>query len=70
MVVVGGEEKYLCRCGLSSNGAPDFNAQGRLLWPLHGRIANLPAHKLTVECDSDKGEIAVQGIVAAFGNCT
>jgi hypothetical protein len=58
-----GFDELLCRCGLSSNGAPDFNAQGRLTWPLHGRIANLPAHELTVECDSDQQQIAVRGVV-------
>jgi hypothetical protein len=58
-----GFDELLCRCGLSSNGAPDFNAQGRLSWPLHGRIANLPAHKLDVETDSESGEIAVRGVI-------
>jgi hypothetical protein len=58
-----GFDELICRCGLSSNGAPDFNEQGRLLWPLHGRIANLPAHHVELECNSDRGEIAVRGIV-------
>jgi hypothetical protein len=58
-----GFDELLCRCGLSSNGAPDFNEQGRLTWPLHGRIANLPAHKLEVECDREDGQIAVCGVV-------
>jgi hypothetical protein len=48
---------------LSSNGAPDFNAQGRLLWPLHGRIANLPVQELEIQCDSGAREIAVRGVV-------
>jgi hypothetical protein len=58
-----GFDEFLCRCGLSSNGAPDFNAQGRLLWPLHGRIANLPAQRLEVTCDKDTQEIAIRGVV-------
>jgi hypothetical protein len=56
-----GFDELLCRCGLSSNGAPDFNQQGRLTWPLHGRIANLPAHRLDVT--SDGREIAVRGVI-------
>lgn len=58
-----GFDELLCRCGLSSNGAPDFNEQGRLAWPLHGRIANLPAHFLEVESDDQTGELVVRGIV-------
>jgi hypothetical protein len=58
-----GFDELLCRCGLSSNGAPDFNAQGRLTWPLHGRIANLPARELTVECDREGQQITVRGVV-------
>jgi hypothetical protein len=58
-----GFDELLCRCGLSSNGAPDFNEQGRLAWPLHGRIANLPAHKLEIECNRAEQEIAVRGVV-------
>lgn len=58
-----GFDELLCRCGLSSNGAPDFNEQGRLTWPLHGRIANLPAHWLELSCDDAVGEITVRGAV-------
>src|SRR6202008_2548122 len=35
-----GFDELLCRCGLQSNGAPDFDAHGSVLHPLHGRIAN------------------------------
>ncbi len=58
-----GFDELLCRCGLSSNGAPDFNEQGRLTWPLHGRIANLPAHLLTVSVDHDRQELSVRGVI-------
>ncbi|HEV3416359.1 MAG TPA: aldose 1-epimerase family protein [Pirellulales bacterium] len=58
-----GFDELLCRCGLFSNGAPDFDARGALLYPLHGRIANQPAHRLIVEADSDAGEIRVTGVV-------
>src|SRR5262245_41221881 len=40
-----GFDEFFVRCGLESNGAPDFDAKtGRLTHPLHGRIANRPAH--------------------------
>src|SRR5438128_6451206 len=32
--------ELLCRCGLESNGPPEFDDAGRLVRPLHGRIAN------------------------------
>ncbi len=68
---LAGFDELLCRCGLESNGAPEWNERGRLLWPLHGRIANLPAHELSVTVDGESGEIAVRGVVdetRLFGN--
>lgn len=58
-----GFDELLVRCGLESNGAPDFDQQGRLRYPLHGRIANRPAHRVEVEVDDESGEIAVRGVV-------
>ncbi len=58
-----GFDELLVRCGLESNGAPDFDQLGRLRYPLHGRIANRPAHRVEVEVDDEQGEIAVTGIV-------
>ncbi|MEK6249682.1 MAG: aldose 1-epimerase family protein [Planctomycetales bacterium] len=58
-----GFDELLVRCGLLSNGAPEFDGDGRLLYPLHGRIANLPAHKLVVSIDEQSGTITVQGAV-------
>jgi len=58
-----GFDELLVRCGLESFGAPDFDAKGQLLWPLHGRIANLPAHQLSVSVDGESGEITVTGVV-------
>lgn len=58
-----GFDELMCRCGLESNGAPEFDAQGKLLWPLHGRIANLPARRVELEIDGDTGEIALIGTV-------
>lgn len=57
-----GFDELLCRCGLESNGAPEFDDQGRVTYPLHGRIANRPAHKLDLAID-DAGEITLTGVV-------
>lgn len=58
-----GFDELMVRCGLESNGAPDFDAGGKLIYPLHGRIANIPAHKTEVTIDGETGEIAVSGEV-------
>jgi Domain of unknown function (DUF4432) len=58
-----GFDELLCRCGLTSNGAPDFDASGRLLYPLHGRIANLPAHRVELDIDEDAGRLTLRGVI-------
>jgi hypothetical protein len=58
-----GFDELLVRCGLSSNGAPEFDSQGRLVWPLHGRIANLPAQQVVVQSDPQAEEIRLTGVV-------
>jgi hypothetical protein len=58
-----GFDELLVRCGLESNGAPDFDETGTLKYPLHGRIGNRPAHKVDVTVDGDTGEISVTGTV-------
>ena len=58
-----GFDELLVRCGLYSNGAPEHDAQGRLLFPLHGKIAQSPAHHLEVAVDKESGEITVRGVV-------
>lgn len=59
-----GFDELLVRCGLESNGAPEFDEKtGRLKFPLHGRIANKPAETCTATVDTDKGEISIHGIV-------
>lgn len=67
-----GFDELMCRCGLESNGAPDFGPPGvwrtskdarGWLYPLHGRIANRPAHHVEVAADPDSGEISVTGTV-------
>jgi hypothetical protein len=58
-----GFDELLCRCGLWSNGPPEYDSRGVLLHPVHGRIANLPAHRLVVEADAETGELSVTGVV-------
>ena len=58
-----GFNELLVRCGLDSNGAPEFYPNGRLRYGLHGKIANRPASKVEVTIDGDSGEIAVTGTV-------
>ena len=58
-----GFDELLCRCGLESNGAPDFDSSGKLLYPLHGRIANLPAHRVEVFVDEARGRLSLRGVV-------
>jgi galactose mutarotase-like enzyme len=58
-----GFDELLVRCGLESNGAPEFDATGRLVYPLHGRIANRPAHRVEVSIDDETGEITLVGEV-------
>ena len=61
-----GFDEMMVRCGMASNGAPDFDEQGNLLWPLHGRLANLPATNVSVEIDQAAGKITVRGTVQEF----
>ncbi len=59
-----GFDELLVRCGLQSNGAPEFAKNGVLRYPLHGRIANLPAHQLVIQVDVEKGCLDVIGVVS------
>lgn len=58
-----GFDELLVRCGLESNGAPDKDSSGTLRYPLHGRIANLPARDLRVEFDPQTGLVEIVGDV-------
>jgi hypothetical protein len=58
-----GFNELLCRCGLESNGPPEFDDNGRLLRPLHGRIANTPAHYVVLEIDEEAEVLTLRGIV-------
>jgi len=60
---LSGFDELMCRCGLESNGAPDFDGRGQLLFPLHGRIANRPAYDLRLVIDDVAGTISLHGIV-------
>lgn len=58
-----GFDEWFARCGLHSNGAPEFDDRGHLVHPLHGRIANQPAHKVDVSIDPDKSLLELTGVV-------
>lgn len=58
-----GFDELLVRCGLESNGAPEYDEDGRVKYPLHGRIGNKPAHQVEVTVDGDSGEITIVGVV-------
>ncbi len=58
-----GFDELVARCGLESNGAPEFDAMGRLRYPLHGRIANRPAHRVVLAVDEQNGELILSGEV-------
>jgi hypothetical protein len=58
-----GFNELLCRCGLESNGPPEFDDAGRLLRPLHGRIANTPAHRVELLVDEEAGVLSLRGVV-------
>jgi hypothetical protein len=57
-----GFTELLVRCGLTSNGAPEHDSRGQLVHPLHGRIANSPAHSLFARCP-EPGLLEVGGCV-------
>jgi hypothetical protein len=63
-----GFNELICRCGLASNGPPGQDAGARSpiesQLTLHGRIANLPAHRVEVAVDlAGPGTLSVTGIV-------
>jgi hypothetical protein len=60
---LAGFDELLCRCGLESNGGPDFDPQGRLRHTLHGRIANTLAHRVEIAVDFGQRELIVRGEV-------
>ena len=59
--------ELLCRCGLTSNGPPGPDPDGNPVespLPLHGRIANIPAHRVELLIDdTGPGRITLTGEV-------
>lgn len=68
---LGGFNELMCRCGLSFNGPPGIDRivddEGNVSeseLTLHGRIANIPAHHVSVEVlDDGPGTLRVIGVV-------
>jgi hypothetical protein len=58
---LSGFDELVVRCGLESNGAPEHDDRGRLVYPLHGHIANTPADALSVEFDEASGRVDLVG---------
>lgn len=58
-----GFDELLVRCGLLSNGAPEFDNHGKVVYPVHGRIANMPASSLRIQADPEQGVLDVFGTV-------
>ena len=59
-----GFDEMMVRCGLESNGAPEFDEEtNNLKYPLHGRVGNKPAQKAVLTIDPDAGTISVSGVV-------
>lgn len=66
-----GFNEWMCRCGLNSIGRPGVDAleqkkniSGNKRLTLHGRISNIPAHRVEVVIDDDgPGNLVVRGEV-------
>ncbi|MDO4629303.1 MAG: aldose 1-epimerase family protein [Planctomycetia bacterium] len=58
-----GFNELVARCGLESNGAPEFSENGILKYPLHGHIQNTPANELQLEIDPEREEIRLTGYI-------
>lgn len=67
-----GFDECIVRCGLNSNGAPgkdrvpDNNGNlSEIMLPLHGRIANIPAHYVSISVmeSGETTELVVSGVV-------
>ena len=58
-----GFDELFVRCGLESNGAPEHDDSGQLVYPLHGRVGNIPADALSIEYDEASGRLEVIGEV-------
>ncbi|MFO0947834.1 MAG: aldose 1-epimerase family protein [Planctomycetota bacterium] len=68
---LNGFDEWIVRCGLESNGAPgpdvqqdNYGNKREMMLPLHGRIANLPAHRVVVRVVNEAPHaIEIVGVV-------
>jgi hypothetical protein len=68
---LAGFDEWIVRCGLNNNGAPatdrlldNTGAEQSMSLPLHGRIANIPAHYVDVRLrGGDEPRLEIMGIV-------
>lgn len=67
---LNGFNELLCRCGLSFNGPPGVDrrrlpdgSQMESAVTLHGRIANIPAHRVEIEVGAQGEDVSVIGVV-------
>jgi len=68
---LNGFNELMCRCGLSYHGPPgvdqicdgEGNVVSETELTLHGRIANLPAHRVVAQADAEAGTLSVTGTV-------
>ncbi|MDR0871771.1 MAG: aldose 1-epimerase family protein [Planctomycetaceae bacterium] len=58
-----GFDEWLVRCGLENNGSPEWDKNGKLVYGLHGRLANLPARYVSLSIDEATGRITLTGKV-------
>ncbi|QDV28055.1 aldose 1-epimerase family protein [Aureliella helgolandensis] len=58
-----GFDELFVRCGLQGFGPPVFAANGQLAYPLHGRIANLPARSVEFHLDHERASLSIVGQV-------
>ncbi len=73
---LAGFDEWIVRCGLNNNGAPatdrlldNTGAEQTMSLPLHGRIANIPAHHVRVELRTEPSpSINVIGLVDEANN--
>ncbi len=54
-----GFDELLVRCGMRSFGAPEFDEVGRVRFPVHGRVGNLPAQNVQVHLDETTARLHV-----------
>lgn len=60
---LSGFDELMARCGLESNGAAYTEDSGTRV-PLHGKIANIPAHQVSVSVDDEAPHtLRVEGVV-------